>query len=61
MALGEVHADNGESRHTGRDLHLHIDGPDLDTFERDRGDPLDHVHPRLRGRIAELFPPIKNI
>ena len=54
-------ADNGESRHAGCDLHLHIDGPDLDTFERDRGDPLDHVHPRLRGRVAELFPPIKNI
>ncbi len=52
---------DGESRHAGRDLHLHIDGPDLDAFERDRGDPLDHVHPRLCGRVAELFPHIKNI
>jgi hypothetical protein len=51
----------GESRHAGCDLHLDIDGPDLDTFERDRGDPLDHVHPHLCGRVAELFPLIKNV
>ena len=54
-------ANDGEGRHAGRDLHLHVDGPDLDAFERDRGDPLDHVHPCLRGTVAELFPPIKNI
>ena len=54
-------ADDGESRHAGCDLHLHIDGPDLDALERDRGDPLDHVRPRLRGRVAELFWRVKNI
>jgi hypothetical protein len=48
-------ADDGEGRHARSDLHLHIDGPDFDAFERDRGDPLDHVRPCLHGRVAELF------
>jgi hypothetical protein len=52
---------NGESRHAGRDLHLHIDRPHLDALERDRGDPLNHVRPRLRGTVAELFWRGKNI
>ena len=37
----------GEGRHAGRDLHLDIDGSDLDALERYRGDALDHVPPRL--------------
>jgi hypothetical protein len=45
----------------GATLHLDIDGPDLDAFERDRSDPLDHVRPCLRGRVAEFFPRSKNI
>ena len=57
--VGKSH--DGESRHAGRDLHLHIDGPDLDALERNRGDPLNHVHPRLRGRVAKFSPHIKNI
>ena len=38
-------ADDIVGGHPGRDLHLHIDGPDLDAFERNRGDALDHVRP----------------
>ena len=40
-------ADDGEGRHARRDLHLHIDGADLDALERNRGDALDHVSPCL--------------
>ena len=47
--------------HAWCDLHLDIDGPNLDAFERDRGDPLNHARPCLPGRVAELFPHIKNI
>jgi hypothetical protein len=46
----------GEGRHAGRDLHLHVDGPHLDAFERDRADPLDHAIPVLTARVAEFFP-----
>ena len=38
-------ADDGEGRHARRDLHLDIDGSDLDALERHRGDALDHVRP----------------
>ena len=38
-------ADDGEGRQARRDLHLHVDGPDLDALERNRGDPLDHAAP----------------
>ena len=34
-------ADDREGRHAGRDLHLDIDGSDLDALERYRGDALD--------------------
>jgi hypothetical protein len=39
-------AHDGECRHARRDLHLDVDRPDLDAFECDRGDALDHVRPR---------------
>jgi hypothetical protein len=54
-------ASKGEGRHAGRDLHLHVDGPHLDAFERDRADPLDHAIPVLTARAAEFFPLCKNI
>ena len=37
-----------ERRKAGRDLHLHIDGARLDTFEYNCGDSLDHCAPRGR-------------
>jgi len=43
-------ADNGKGGHPRRHLHLDIDRPHLDAFERDRGDALDHVRPCLPGR-----------
>ena len=47
--------------HAWCDLHLDIDGPNLDAFERDRGDPLDHACPCLPGRVAEGARGRKNI
>jgi hypothetical protein len=41
--VGQPH--DGERRHPRRDLHLHVDWPDLDALERHRGDALDHVRP----------------
>jgi hypothetical protein len=36
-------ADDGESRHAWRNLHLHVDRAHLDAFERNGGDALDHL------------------
>ena len=35
-------SDDGEGRHAGPDLHLHIDGARLDPLEGDGGDPREH-------------------
>jgi hypothetical protein len=40
-------ADDGEGRHARCNLHLDIDGSDLDAFERNRRDALDPVDPAL--------------
>ena len=37
----------------GRDLHLDIDGSDLDALERNRRDALDHARPRPGHTLAE--------
>ncbi len=52
---------DGEGRHARRDLHLDIDRSDLDALERDCGDALDHVRPRLRRTLAEYRAIGKNI
>ena len=41
--VGQAH--DVEGQHAGRDLHLHVDRANLDAFERNRGDALDHVCP----------------
>jgi hypothetical protein len=46
--------DDREGRHAGHDLHLHVDGPRLDAFERHRRHPNDHDDPRAgRFRLAQ--------
>ena len=43
-----------------RDLHLNIDGSNLDALERHRGDALDHVRP-CRFQTSETAAKVKNI
>ena len=51
--------DDGEGRHARRNLHLDVDGPDLDAFECDRGDALDHVRPCPGQTLPEFGRPAR--
>ena len=53
-------ADDGEGRQAGRDLHLHVDGPSLNSLECDGGDALNH-DPAPQPKVARRHHRIKNI
>ncbi len=54
-------ADHIEGRHPGRDLHLDVDGADLDALERHGGNALDHDCPCPDATIAVFNIGRKNI
>jgi len=43
-------ADNGKSRQSRHELHLHVDRAGLDPLKSYRGNPLDHAAPRRNRR-----------